>query len=326
MSNPLSSAKSVRKGDAPPLLTPIARRGFTLVELLVVIAIIGVLIALLLPAVQAARESARRSQCSNNLKQIGLAFHNFQDTNGHLPTGGRDGNSDNGDPLTSCCNSTNRHGWTWLYWILPYVEGQNIFNLGTDADPNATQNLVAQSTLKTYFCPTRRDPQPYGSGFYRADYAGNAGQRGPGDIRATASNGTTGVVIHTDAGTLTIERIRDGSSNTIMVSEKALHPDAYGTDGGDNERWNNSGWDEDVIRHGSRIDSSGNLTVIAPIPDIQAPPPNQWYNNFGSSHPGGINACMADGSVRFVSFTVNGTVFQRACLSKDGQPFSVDDL
>lgn len=310
-----------------PIAEPTTRRGFTLVELLVVIAIIGVLVGLLLPAVQAAREAARRMQCSNNLKQIGLAFHLFQDSFNQLPTGGRDGKAT--DPLNSCCNSQTRAGWNWSYHVLPYIEQNNVYQLGTDEDPNGTHNLVAQQGVATFACPSRRPPTPYGSAkFYRNDYAGNAGERGRGGLRDLPSNGTSGVVIQTDAAKITIEQIKDGSSNTFMVGEKALHPDAYGTEGGDNERWNNAGWDEDVIRYGAHHTGIG----LTPIPDFQGPHAKngwadpkslgygRWHPYFGSSHAGGVNMCMADGAVRVVSFSVDGETFRRASLAKSGLP------
>ncbi len=313
------------------------RRGFTLVELLVVIAIIGVMVGLLLPAVQAARESARRMQCSNNLKQVGLAFHMFQDTRNHLPTGGRDGTAT--DALSACCNSLTRDGWNWAYKILPYLEQNNVYELGNESDPVGTQDIVAQQAVATYYCPSRRSPTPHGGAkFYRNDYAGNAGQRGSGGLRSTStnpavvSNGKSGVVIQTDAGTITVERIKDGSSNTIMVAEKALHPSAHGTEGGDNERWNNAGWDEDVIRFGAHHSGVG----LTPLPDLQAPHAEnswldpqghgygEWHPYFGSAHVGGMNACMADGSVRLFSYDIDGEVFRRASLSSDGLSVAFD--
>ncbi|GIX01226.1 MAG: prepilin-type N-terminal cleavage/methylation domain-containing protein [Thermogutta sp.] len=321
------------------------KRGFTLVELLVVIAIIGVLIALLLPAVQAAREAARRSQCSNNLKQIGLGFHNFQDVYGWLPNGARDGDHRVPDPLTACCNSRTRHGWSWLYHITPFIEQKAIYDLASDADDpptpgsgqNSKEDIVAQQGVPTYYCPSRRYMEYYGSGkFYRSDYAGNGGQRDAGDVRGSGSNGLRGVVIQTDAKKTRVEMLRDGSSNTIMVGEKALHPKSFGSEGGDNERWNNAGWDEDVIRWGAFRKSDGTEYGLTPIPDNKAPynPGSgwttvvdvdgrawgQWHPFFGSSHPGGMNACMADGGVRFLSFTIEHQVFRRLSLSDDGEP------
>jgi prepilin-type N-terminal cleavage/methylation domain-containing protein len=125
------------------------RSGFTLIELLVVIAIIAVLISLLLPAVQSAREAARRAQCVNNLKQIGLGFMNFESTNSHLPQGPYDGDpkavttSGAPDPggynytetagsqygTTTCCNSAHPNGWNHFFKIMPFMEQQNVYNL-----------------------------------------------------------------------------------------------------------------------------------------------------------------------------------------------------
>ena len=233
-----------------------ARHGFTLIELLVVIAIIAILIALLLPAVQQARESARRSQCLNNLKQIGLAFHNFQDAKGQLPNGARDGTRT--DAVDACCNSKEIRGWSWLYHILPHMEQTNIYQLAkedTTANYSATTISVAKSLIPGYLCPSRRAPTQYGGNLvYRYDYAGNAGERDLAysirNVNGTSSGSKTGVVIQTDVNVLTVERIRDGSSNTLMVGEKGMHKDFYGANGGDNENWNNPGWDEDVVRWG----------------------------------------------------------------------------
>jgi len=320
----------------------IQRSAFTLVELLVVIAIIGVLVALLLPAIQAAREAARRTQCTNNLKQIGLAFHNFQDTFNHLPTGGRDGHHKL-DGLTACCRSVTVHGWNWTYKILPFMEANTVYELGTPAnDPttnlaagayNSTEDLVAAEAIPGFYCPTRRNPKVYSNAF-RCDYAGNGGQRlATGAFRDAGNRGERGVVMLTDFDTTVIERIKDGSSTTLMVAEKALHPQAYGSDGGDNERWNNAGWDEDMIRFGAHSTGVG----IPPIPDSLAPSPpswtpvvglpftyGQWHPYFGSSHGAGINACMADGAVRIFAFSIDRDVFRRIGLTDSGEPVTLD--
>ena len=321
-----------------------SKRGFTLVELLVVIAIIGVLIALLLPAVQAAREAARRSQCQNNLKQIGLAFHNFQDVNKKLPNGGRDYAQK--DPLDSCCNAHEVRGWTWLFHILPFMEETNIYNLAAPdlsvakdkPAYDAANVLVAQQMIPGYNCPTRRAPTAYGSGKrYRYDYAGNAGERlYAGSTIATiagastdpkkglrnkeSAGGSSGVVIQTDLNKLTIEQIRDGSSKTIMVAEKANHMDFYGNNGGENENWNNPGWDEDIIRHGAGRNENGDKFGIPPLSDTQAPATSSaWYPNFGAAHSSGFNAAMADGSVRIIPFNIDLEIMRRLSHRSDQQ-------
>ncbi|QDT57183.1 putative major pilin subunit [Caulifigura coniformis] len=324
------------------------RAGFTLIELLVVIAIIAILIALLLPAVQQAREAARRTQCTNNLKQIALAMHNFADARGHLPQGARDHNSGApSDPLNDtspqCCNSLTVAGWSWSYHLLPYMEQPSIFNL---ADPTATsasstygaQNLaVAQSKVPAYTCPTRRAPTAYGTNkIFKVDYAGNAGEREftgsavytdatatsapKGNLRAPASSGEkTGVIVQTDRSKVIIERITDGSSNTIMVAEKAIGLTGQGSDGGENENWNNAGWDEDVVRHGAGRNGSGTTFGIPPLPDIKAPS-KDWYNNFGGPHSGVVISAMGDGSVRGINYNIDSNVFRRLSHRADAEP------
>lgn len=304
-----------------------SRRGFTLIELLVVIAIIAILIALLLPAVQQAREAARRTQCKNNLKQIGLAFHNFHDVYDRLPTGARDG----AGASYACCNATERAGWSWLYHILPYMEQSTIYDLGTDDDPVGTYPLVGRKGVKAYYCPSRRKVTSYGSGYYRSDYAGNGGQR-EGGITSTLSLGKRGVVVRTDSKEVRINDIKDGASNTIMVAEKALNPDRHGLDGGDNEPWVNAGWDECVIRHGAGRTSSGVEYGLTPLPDVKAPTDTvavtdkggvswtNWHPFFGSAHDGGMNACLADGSVRLISYNIDGDIMRRISLTDDREP------
>lgn len=325
-------------------------QGFTLVELLVVIAIIGILVGLLLPAVQAAREAARRMQCSNHVRQMALAFHNHQDSKRHLPGGGRDGNPIN-EGLGACCRSKTQAGFTWLYHILPYIEQTNIYELASGKDPTQTgdyyntgENLVARSFAPIFNCPSRRSNAKYGSNpataTYRADYAGNAGIRKSdvGPRGGKPSDGSRGVVRQIDSAgwKITIEQIKDGSSNTLMIGEKALNSLAFNLEGGDNEIWNNAGWDEDVIRYGAIHNVTGNIfDGLPPIADSNAPKPegsvwikaqtkygdlfDQWHPFFGSSHTGGMNAGLADGSVQFLSSSIDSQVMRRLSLVDDGE-------
>lgn len=315
------------------------RRAFTLVELLVVIAIIGVLIALLLPAVQQAREAARRMQCSNNLKQLALGAHNFQDTYGYLPGGARDGHTIYD---WNCCNSRHSSGWSWMYQLTPYIEQTAIYQLGKSGDSssnvaNTTNSKVAATFSPVFNCPSRRGIEPI-SGSYRADYAANGGESSSPNALTT---GPAGVIRQTESSGWknTIERIRDGSSNTFMFGEKALHPSSWGSDGGDNEPWHNAGWDQDIVRYGALI-YSGTQYGVPPIPDSKCthkdasgkwqfdpsvPHANtwftsQWHTYFGSAHPGVALFVMADGSVHNIPFTINANTMRCLSMADDGQP------
>src|SRR5687768_17050574 len=131
-----------------PSPLPSKQRAFTLVELLVVIAIIGVLVALLLPAVQAARESARRTQCSNHLKQMGLAFQNHADTYQVLPDAGQDWGAAR-TKVNNVVQIAPNQAWGWAYQMAPFIEQRAISELPVDTD-------VAKCTIKMLFCPSRR--------------------------------------------------------------------------------------------------------------------------------------------------------------------------
>ena len=280
------------------------QRGFTLVELLVVIAIIGILVALLLPAVQSARESGRRIQCANNLKQLSLACQLHVDSHGRLPWGVSDG------PIQDCCNATERTGWSWLFQITPYIEQNNVHD-------NPTDSLVNATVISTFYCPTRRKPDRYNNGG-RCDYAGNAGSVMDG----TSKIGQDGVFVRQwktlplPAGTAPnqiryLADITDGLSQTLLASEKQLHWTVWGTAGGDNEVWNNCGWDQDTLRVGGEI----------PQPDRLHPDKNQptfWSMKFGSSHPAGLNYTRVDGSVGFAVFNIEPVVWSRFSSINDG--------
>lgn len=341
------------------------RAGFTLVELLVVIAIIGTLVALLLPAVQTARESARRMQCANHLRQIGLGFQNFESTYRYLPKGPYDGDpslpgmiydepAGSYESGTTCCNAASPNGWSHWFHILPHIEQSNVHNLanfglppihsGRPADYNG-EDSVARVLIPIYYCPSRRKRTGYGAGpLGRSDYAGCAGfyqgevHEGWGDIPAppigmsprrnerTPENygntpGRKGYIVWPAQGALRrSSEVTDGTSNSIMAAEKHLPRTRHGTDGGDNERWNNAGWDECVIRyHFPPMSDQDKRAIVTGSVSNPNDGSNVWRRYFGSSHPGGLNAVFGDGSVRFISFTVDSVAWMRACVIDDGE-------
>lgn len=285
---------------------------FTLVELLVVIAIIGILVALLLPAVQAAREAARRSQCNNNLKQIGLGFHNHHDTYGALPTAG---NGTTGNP------PTDRREWGWAYEILPFIEQQNVFD-------NTNDGQVRATLLRTYNCPTRRQLTLFG-GSARSDYAGNAGTRPNSDGKdGVVVMGPIPTAVNAPRGEVGLNSITDGTSNTVMVGEKLVNRPTMGgsaDDFSDNESWAGPGYvDSDIIRGCLPVGS----TWYTPIKDTNLlnPPDTGLFYRFGSAHPSGFIVALADGSVRTISFQVDTTLFMRVCVRNDGRVVNPNDL
>jgi prepilin-type N-terminal cleavage/methylation domain-containing protein/prepilin-type processing-associated H-X9-DG protein len=217
------------------------------------------------------------------------------------------------------------------------------------------QESVARALIPTYYCPSRRGATAYGSGQTgRCDYAGCAGfyqgeimengtQGGwtpdiwqpqipafplgmePRRNERTFENyGNTGgrrgyFVWNAQGAKRRLGDVIDGTSNSIMCSEKALPATRHGSDGGDNERWNNAGWDECVLRwHFPPMADADPRN--RPFRDMTNMSGTVWRRYFGSSHPGGLNSVFGDGSVRFASFNVDALVWMRACVIDDGQP------
>lgn len=315
-------AKNIVKKTAET--APHRQRGFTLVELLVVIAIIGVLVALLLPAVQAARESARRIQCSNHLKQIGLAFHNHHDTLGHLPTGGWGWNYV-GDPDGGFAE--NQPGG-WTYNILPFIEQQALREIGIGQTGPLKQAELARLVgvpIKFYHCPSRRPARLYPitvqpvnaaavSQGAKLDYGANCGDQGNersgGSPTQAPSNTDAYPGVLYDKSTIKLKDITDGLSNTFMVGEKYLSPKNYlnGADAADNENLY-VGFDNDNSR-------STNASYHPPRQDTKLLANIQV---FGSAHPGGFNMVMCDGSVRVIQYSVDQNSFRYLGNRFDGQ-------
>lgn len=280
------------------------QRGFTLIELLVVIAIIAILVALLLPAVQQAREAARRTQCKNHLKQLGLAFHNYHDVFQVFADGGNDMRGTGASPFANgscsdCCNANNRGGWNWMYQILPYLEQANLYNEVSDT-------RIYETPVNEFYCPSRRKARAYRN-VAKSDYAGNAGDG------FSAYNGAITRRSCASAALVDFSSLVDGSSNTLLVAEKQTNRGNFGGSGGDNEPWVNSGWDQDQIRYGG--------PATHPQSDFDHPqePPTHWSGRFGSSHVGIFNGVLTDGSVRSISYNIDQETFRRVCVRNDGQ-------
>jgi prepilin-type N-terminal cleavage/methylation domain-containing protein/prepilin-type processing-associated H-X9-DG protein len=311
------------------------RRGFTLVELLVVIAIIGILVALLLPAVQAAREAGRRSQCINNLKQLGIAVHNHHDTRKRLPY---DSSPEAGDSAAWGMGGPN---WSWIARSLPFMEQEPLYNqAGVGAHANLNSNPAAIATqIQTLLCPSdgwsnspRTDAADLSGQIGQTNYKGNSGTNwqwgesrwNPGyQANGTNQNGlgnANGLFWRADAvQKLGLSRITDGTSNTFLVGEDL--PEL--------NRWCSWPYSNNAV---------GTCAIYPNAKD----PAGRWYNNrglagntyvntgwentysFRSRHPGGLQFAMADGSARFVSETIAVNVYRFAATPAGGEPNMLD--
>ncbi|MEI6239410.1 MAG: DUF1559 domain-containing protein [Planctomycetia bacterium] len=318
-------------------------RGFTLVELLVVIAIIGVLVGLLLPAVQAAREAGRRSSCQNNAKQLGLAGVTYHDAKKTFPSG-----------YTQDKISGSFQGHTVFYFLLPFMEQQTIFDTMSATNPlnnrSATPGTKAAAAISTLVCASDRFPEGNPHQFSATEWYGVTTYRANGGSRpifATSSTNdgvfmATGTSSRAAAGApawmlVNVKHVTDGTSKTIMFGESSHVDENFNT-------FTKAGWNSgSTISTWSRWypaggDSGlGNIMCGAYSPINYTTPwahgqpgapgsSSAWYDYqdrrlsaIGSNHPGGADVVFCDGSVRFLNDSVSQTMLSYYCVRNDNQ-------
>ena len=327
--------------------------GFTLIELLVVIAIIAILIALLLPAVQQAREAARRTQCKNNLKQIGLALHNYHDTHGVFPPAWIPAVRVNyfgcGDVVTSRCGS-----WAWSTFILPQIDQSPIYNalnVSVETVPPLPVEQDASSAdldilLPAYTCPSSvasditkwgaTNTYPYDDGYRRSDYpvvlSINSGQN-ISDTKTATTDGSPMKAMFEIISSTRMRDVTDGTTNTLMVGERRVPPKRPT---GWNPQQSGGIWICAATGPNEfpyRNPSVGGVTHLARNNiyssggsydwERRTPLPiNSFYNDrigFGSMHSGGAQFCLADGSVRFLSENIDQILYENLSTMQDGE-------
>jgi prepilin-type N-terminal cleavage/methylation domain-containing protein/prepilin-type processing-associated H-X9-DG protein len=281
-----------------------SRGGFTLIELLVVIAIIAILIALLVPAVQKVREAAARTQCQNNLKQVGLALHNFHDSYKKFPTAN-----------SPAFGSAFTH-------ILPFVEQDNIrkvydTNVAPTSPPN---NTVTNLPIAIYLCPTMLlPPTPAGLSTHYASYAvcmgSNDGWAPPPDNGAIVRSNATGSTTIVDGGKR-ITDVQDGASNTLLAGEMGFQLKDYfftsGTYAG-SPRGGNTSW---AFGYTSYSIGSTRVLLNTIVPPMSV---TDRLQTFRSDHTGGCNFLLGDGSVRFIGISIDIATYQALGTRSGGE-------
>lgn len=294
---------------------PIRKSGFTLVELLVVIAIIGILVGLLLPAVQAAREAARRMQCSNNMRQLGIAVHNYESAYKRLPGGWND-NFPTGEP-----------GWGWAAGLLPFMEGGNIhnqidFRLAIEEE---VHNEIRETVISTFICPsdpgenifllaeggehghdhdhvTMRLDDEADEHLFPIAKSNYIGMFGTFELEDAPYRGD-GMFFGNSA--LKFADVTDGLSNTLMIGERG-------------SRLGYSIW------HGNIPEAAEPHARILGVADHTPNHPSGHFEDFQSYHTGGVNFMRADTSITFLPETIDHDVYQAMSTRRGGEVAFID--
>jgi len=313
------------------------RRGFTLIELLVVIAIIAVLISLLLPAVQSAREAARRAQCLNNFKQIGLALHTYHEIHGVFPPGYVSNyRRDSGDEGTA--EDDIGPGWGWASQILPQLEQSTLYNtINFSLTMTYAANQSAQLTrINTFLCPSDFTPnkvpvrdQTNSQTIYTVGTSNYVGVYGTGEIGEAPGRGN-GTFFRNSR--IAVGQMTDGSSNTVVVGERSCNL-SYAT-------WTGravGGWlfttasFEGGTNKFNPDPEESFCMILGPIEfeDEDGLPrtpnfPSAHVEDYYSRHPGGVNFLFGDGSVRFVKNSINPQIYASLATRNGGEVISAD--
>lgn len=327
------------------------RQGFTLVELLVVIAIIGILVGLLLPAVQAAREAARRMSCSNNMKQLGLALHNYHSANNQFPfSAGLSGAIEGGTAVAGDGKVRNHRGWLGM---LPYIEQQSLYNLANTSlamsahvhggaagsisgplpgEPGNANDIVVSTVLPAFLCPS--DPGPTtDANTSDPNYAispGTTSKQGAYTNYDFSVRGTYNWANSYREEEMATKRmfghntsskfndIADGTSNSIALCEtlRSVHD-------GRPQSWGYTKWVGHGVDPAYSRGINDNLCCAWTSPPFTRPVSPSIlgaWSTAGSTHTGGAQFAFGDGSVHFLSDSIDFSTLQRLSYVADGQP------
>ena len=294
-----------------PRISKLGKRfGFTLIELLVVIAIIAILIALLLPAVQQAREAARRSTCKNNVKQFGLALHNYHETHRSFPSGWVQPSTASTCQPSSTSTSGCLPGWGWGTMLLPFLDQSPLYNALNVGRINlvVTPTDESKTTLPLFRCPSDSGSKLNSDrgGHATSNYKGVYGSRGIGNtINTSPHNAAGGNGSFWSNSNTRLRDIQDGASNTVLIGETARGRVGANTyNGGIWVGYFDNGKTASVIW---KMENHPGSLINGTLP---------WA--FSSSHTGGAHFLLGDGAVRFISENVDGTTYENLGKISDG--------